>query len=84
MRTTVDVPADLMRAAKMAAADRGISLKELFIRALSQEVGGSTGTPGGRVVFPLVGARGATPRVDVTYPEIEAAFDAEEAARYTS
>ncbi len=81
MRTTVDLPPALMRAAKMAAADRGISLKELFIKALSQEVGQAGVPAGGRVRLPLVGSSSG-PRVDITYHDIEAAFDAEDAHRY--
>jgi len=39
VRTTVDLPDELMRAAKARAAERGESLKDLFQRALSQEIG---------------------------------------------
>lgn len=39
MRTTVDLPDELMRAAKARAATRGESLKELFERAVATEVG---------------------------------------------
>lgn len=34
MRTTVDLPDDLMKRAKIRAVEEGISLKDLFIRAL--------------------------------------------------
>ena len=69
-----------MRAAKIAAADRGVTLKELVIRALSREV--SAGTTGGqRVTFPLISSDG--PRVDVSNSDIEAAFDAEDIEKYT-
>ncbi|MBF6344508.1 hypothetical protein [Nocardia cyriacigeorgica] len=39
MRTTVDLSPDLMQAAEVAAAARGISSKELFTKALAREVG---------------------------------------------
>lgn len=39
MRTTVELPAELMRAAKVSAAERGESLKELFTRAVRNELG---------------------------------------------
>ena len=82
MRTTIDLPADLMRAAKVRAAQRGESLKDLFTRAIAHEVR----TPararrGSRLDFPLIG-RDEEPRVDVTNDDIEAAFAAEDAARY--
>jgi hypothetical protein len=52
VRTTVDLPADLVHAAKVRAALRGGSLKELFERAIVHEVRGHTGSdarklPGG-------------------------------------
>ena len=39
MRTTVELPPDLMRRAKAKAAARGESLKALLARAVSAEVG---------------------------------------------
>lgn len=38
MRTTVDLPDDLMKRAKIRAVEEGISLKDLFIRALKSEL----------------------------------------------
>ena len=82
MRTTVDLPFDLMRAAKSRAAERGESLKDLFARAIAHELGLPTGRRGSeRVVLPLVG-RDAEPRVSVINADIEAALAAEEAERY--
>ena len=80
MRTTVDLPAELMRAAKVAAADRGMTLKELVIKALTREVAAGV-NDGQRVTFPLIKSDG--PRVDMTYSDIEAALDAEEVEKYT-
>jgi hypothetical protein len=82
MRTTVDLPDDLIRAAKARAAERGESLKELFTRLLSREVR----TPaaqldGGNVSLPLIGRAGG-PSVAVTNAEIEAALAAEDTERY--
>lgn len=67
MRTTVDVPDELMRAAKARAARRGESLKELFERALTTEVG--LPRRGRRVSFPLIGSDGPA----VTQAEVDAA-----------
>ncbi|MBO6792784.1 MAG: hypothetical protein JJ895_02645 [Balneolaceae bacterium] len=38
MRTTIDLPDDLMKSAKIRAVEEGISLKQLFIRALKNEL----------------------------------------------
>lgn len=82
MRTTVDLPDDLMRVAKTQAAERGESLKDLFARALIHEMGLPAGRrEGGRVALPLVGA-GAEPTVAVTNADIEAALAADDAERY--
>ena len=82
MRTTIDLPADLMQAAKVRAAQRGESLKDLFTRAIAPEVR----SPGrdrsaGRVNLPLIG-RDGEPGVEVTNADIEAAFEAEDMERY--
>lgn len=48
MRTTLDLPDDLMRKAKIAAATRGLKLKEFFTLLLEREVG-SQSEPLGRI-----------------------------------
>jgi plasmid stability protein len=82
MRTTIDLPSDLMHAAKVRAAQRGESLKELFTRAIVHEVG-TTGRsrPAGRVAFPLIGTD-SDPGVEVTNADIAAALEAEDIERY--
>lgn len=83
MRTTIDLPPDLMQAAKMTAVERGMSLKDLFTRALTHEIGaGAHGRKHGRISFPLVGVPDAEPKVDVTNAEIEAAFEADDIEKY--
>lgn len=82
MRTTIDLPSDLMHAAKVRAAQRGESLKELFTRAIAHEVDTPGRVrPGGRLAFPLIG-RDSEPRVEVTNADIEAALEAEDVERY--
>jgi hypothetical protein len=83
MRTTIDLPTALMRAAKARAAEQGESLKELVNRAVAHEVGLPSVPQGktGRVTLPLI-ARDATPAVLVTSEDIEDAFGAEDAERY--
>jgi hypothetical protein len=82
MRTTIDLPSDLMQAAKVRAAQRGESLKDLFARAIALEVGSTgRGRPAGRITFPLIG-RDSDPRVEVTNEDIADALDAEDTERY--
>ncbi len=85
MRTTIDMPPNLMRAAKARAAERGESLKDLVNRAIAHEVGLPAAPKGktGRVTLPLI-ARDATPAVLVTNQDIEDALDAEDVQRFTS
>ena len=55
MRTTVELPPELMRAAKARAADRGEALKALFTRAVTRELGRSARAGGDeRAEWPLV------------------------------
>lgn len=44
MRTTVDIPNNLMKKAKIKAIEEGISLKELFIQSLENHLGDSSGS----------------------------------------
>jgi len=79
MRTTIDVPDVLMRAAKARAAEHGESLKDLVNRALAHELGLASvpKRKTGRVVLPLI-ARDAAPAVQVTNDAIATALEAED------
>jgi hypothetical protein len=85
MRTTIDMPPTLMRAAKARAAEQGESLKDLVNRAVSHEVGlpSTPKTKSGRVTLPLI-ARDAAPTVLVTNEDIAAALADEDAERHAS
>jgi hypothetical protein len=85
MRTTIDMPTSLMRAAKARAAERGETLKDLVNRAVAHEVGLPATAKGktGRATLPLI-ARDAAPAVLVTNEDIADAFDAEDTERYTN
>jgi len=85
MRTTIDMPDALMRAAKARAAEHGESLKDLVNRALAHELGLPSGATRkkGRVRLPLI-APDAAPAVLVTNDDIAAALEAEDIERYSS
>ena len=79
MRTTIDMPTTLMRAAKARAAEQGESLKDLVTRAVARELGLPATAKGkaGRVTLPLI-ARDASPTVLVTNEDIADALDAQD------
>ena len=83
MRTTIDLPPTLMRAAKARAAEHGESLKDLVNRAVAHELGVPATPKGksGRVILPLI-ARDATPSVLVTNEDIADALNDEDAERH--
>lgn len=45
MRTTIDLPDEILKKAKMKAIQENITLKELFIRSLENEFDTSEATP---------------------------------------
>ena len=82
MRTTVELPSDLMRAAKARAAERGEALKELFTRAVTRELGRSpNGVHQEPAAWPLItstSSRKATVRLtNADLARIDAAADAD-------
>jgi hypothetical protein len=82
MRITVELPDELMRAAKARAAESGESLKDLFARALAKEIGRrSPASSSRRVTLPLI-ARDAAPSVAVSNDEIAEALAAVDAELY--
>jgi hypothetical protein len=54
MRTTLDLPEDILRRAKIAAVERGSSLRQLVIDALRNELEGSVQGPRGRLEEPPI------------------------------
>lgn len=84
MRIAIDMPASLMRAAKIRAAQRGESLRDLVSRAVAQEVGfpNPPREKAGRVVLPLIG-HNAEPAVIATNDDIEATFEKDDVERKT-
>lgn len=72
MRTTVELPPYLMRAAKARSAERGESLKALLTRAVEAEVGvhAKAGPARKRVTFPMFGDPNG-PKVNLTNAALE-------------
>jgi hypothetical protein len=81
MRTTVEFPPPLMRAAKARSAELGESLKALLTRAVTAELGRDPAAPtrGARVTLPLFGG-GPGPRVSPSNADLERALAAADAA----
>lgn len=81
MRTTVELPPELMRAAKARSAERGESLKSLLTRAVAAELQ-LQATPRGqatRVRLPLFGETPG-PRVKLTNADLARALADDDAA----
>lgn len=64
MRTTVNLPDDLLRAAKSRAAEEGVTLTQLIADGLRQRVGGATEP--GRFRLPVFAGDGMQPGVDLS------------------
>ena len=81
MRTTVELPPDLMRAAKARSAERGESLKSLLARAVAAELQVQSIRPGQqtRVRLPLFGGSSGAP-IRLSNTDLERALAAGDAA----
>lgn len=86
MRTTVELPPELFRAAKARSAERGESLKSLLTRAVAAELGHRLERDARpRVALPLFG-RAEGPRVSPSNADLERALantDARRVSRWT-
>lgn len=82
MRTTVDIPDSIGRRVKLAAARRGLSMKDLIVAALEHELDARQATSRAQSLpLPLIGSR--TPgRYELEPEEISAILLREEAAAY--
>lgn len=84
MKTTVDLPDELMRAVKVRAAQQGRKLKtvmaDLVERGLASEPA-AAGEPRARVELPLIhNTHEARPEEEMTPERVAAALESEEAA----
>src|SRR5436190_8685815 len=82
MRTTVELPPDLMRAAKARSAESGESLKTLLTRAVAAELDTHVvqRRKNARVTLPLFG-RSSGPRVRLSNADLERILADADAAR---
>ena len=80
MRTTLDLPDELMRRAKAVAAMRGMKLKELVQAFIEQGLSESRepATPATKGDLPNFFPKSAKPMRSLTNAEIEAIFVAED------
>jgi hypothetical protein len=85
MRTTVELPPDLMRAAKARSAEAGESLKALLTRAVEAELGRlvTRSAVRSRVRLPLFGDASG-PRVNPSNADLERALAGADAANVVS
>ena len=83
MRTTVELPPELMRAAKARSAERGESFKTLLRRALEAELAmpRMNRKPAGRVQVPLIPASKG-PKVRISNQLLEDVIAADDAAAF--
>lgn len=80
MRTTVELPPELMRAAKARAAEQGESFKDWFAAAVAAALGrGRTPATGRRVALPLIASKrpGKVRLTNADLADLEAAADVE-------
>jgi hypothetical protein len=84
MRTTIELPENLFRQAKVRAAMRGVTLKELFTRFVEQGLQSDLDPPletlGRTEPLPEIIPPKGRKMPALTNAEIQAIFDAEDAA----
>lgn len=81
MRTTLDLPDDLLRRAKIAAVERGCTLRALFAQALERELKHPAQAPPARPELPLLEVRDDCPVLQLHPDELESIDTDEEAEK---
>ena len=81
MRTTVELPPELMRAAKARAAEQGESLKDWFTSAVSKALGRGAGATTAPRPWPVFGHAGGK-KVRVTSATLAAAETADDLDKF--
>lgn len=80
MRTTLDLPDDLLRRAKIAAVERGCTLRALFTQALERELNQPETALPTPPELPLLEVRDDCPVLHLQPDELES-IDAEDEAK---
>jgi hypothetical protein len=62
MRTSIDLPDQLMKKAKLEAIERGVSLKELIIQAMEREL--TAKGPSGKSIWKSLQGKGSAIHLD--------------------
>ncbi|MCB9766820.1 MAG: hypothetical protein H6752_01395 [Candidatus Omnitrophica bacterium] len=83
MRTTIDLPDDILKKAKIAAVERGTTLRELVSRALSRELGleKPPKSPRKKVQFPIFTSK-SPGTMEVTREDLARLEDEEDVRRH--
>jgi len=81
MRTTLDLPEELLRRAKIAAVERGCTLRALFARALERELRQPAPEPSSPPELPLLEVRDDCPVLQLQPEELEAIDSDDEAEK---
>ncbi|MCB1123461.1 MAG: hypothetical protein KJT03_18050 [Verrucomicrobiae bacterium] len=82
MRTSIDIPDDLFKKAKITAAQQGVSIKELVIRGLQKTLNEQSAKPDASRLPKL--PAGKRKAYDLSNEQIQSLLAAEEAGWYGS
>lgn len=82
MRTTLDLPDDLMKRAKIAAVERGMTLRDLVAEGLRQALAGKKAAPTrARLKLPAVKVPDDAPILKMSTEEIKQIMEDEDIER---
>ena len=82
MRTSIDIPDEIFKKAKITAAEQGITIKELVIRGLQKTLNEQSAKPDASRLPKL--SKGNRKPYDLSNQEIQSLLAAEEAGWYGS
>ena len=77
MRTTIDIPTELMKKAKIKAAQEGISLKKLFIKSLKAELESEKEITSTQEILKKLRNMGSVENLDPEEPAFDGEIDPE-------
>ena len=72
MRTTVEIPDDLLKRAKLVALERNSTLRQLITLALEKELTEAAGQAGQRAQFPVIHVSPDCPAIHLSVDELKA------------